>query len=92
MIGLFLALLELIRQRRIRAIQDRPFGPILIRLLDPTPLDRVEDIVDVPDDESADAPAPFAHALTADVAEEPEENELMLDAEFGTTEFVDDSK
>jgi len=39
MIGLFLALLELIRQRRVRAAQDRPFGPIVIILLDPTPLD-----------------------------------------------------
>ena len=38
MIGLFLALLELIRQRRVRASQDRPFGPIWIHLLDPTPL------------------------------------------------------
>jgi len=90
MIGLFLALLELIRQRRIRAIQDRPFGPILIRLLDPTPLDRVEDIVDVPDDESATAPSPFAHAVVADLVDEPEESDLLLDAEIGTTEFVDD--
>ncbi len=38
MIGLFLALLELIRQRRVRVSQDRPFGPILLYLLDPTPL------------------------------------------------------
>ncbi|HNQ21835.1 MAG TPA: segregation/condensation protein A [Phycisphaerae bacterium] len=38
MIGLFLALLELIRQRRIRVSQDRPFGTILIHLLDATPL------------------------------------------------------
>jgi len=90
MIGLFLALLELIRQRRIRAIQDRPFGPILIRLLDPTPLDRVEDIVDVPDDESATAPSPFAHAVVADLVDEPEESDLLLDAEIGTTEFVAD--
>ncbi|MEK6675060.1 MAG: segregation/condensation protein A [Planctomycetota bacterium] len=34
MIGMFLALLELIRQKRIRASQDSPFGPILIHLLD----------------------------------------------------------
>lgn len=90
MIGLFLALLELIRQRRIRAIQDRPFGPILIRLLDPTPLDRVEDIVDKLDAESTTAPAPFAYAVTADVVEEPEESDPLLAAEFGSTEFVDD--
>ena len=46
MIGLFLALLELIRQRRIRVSQDRPFGPILIHLLDRTPLDQIPDSVD----------------------------------------------
>lgn len=38
MIGLFLALLELIRQRRVRASQDRPFGTIWLHLLDPAPL------------------------------------------------------
>lgn len=43
MIGLFLALLELIRQRRIRVSQDRLFGEILIHLLDATPLTSVAD-------------------------------------------------
>jgi segregation and condensation protein A len=43
MIGLFLALLELIRQRRVRATQDRPFGPISLVLLDRTPLDEIPD-------------------------------------------------
>jgi len=38
MIGLFLALLELIRQKRVRAAQERPFSPILLQLLDATPL------------------------------------------------------
>lgn len=38
MIGLFLALLELIRQKRVRAGQERPFAPILLQLLDATPL------------------------------------------------------
>jgi len=90
MIGLFLALLELIRQRRIRAIQDRPFGPILIRLLDPTPLDRVDDVADEPDSESNTVPAPFAHAVMADVVAEPEESDPLSAAEFGSTEFVDD--
>ncbi len=36
MIGLFLALLELIRRRLIRAVQDHSFGPIIIVLLDPS--------------------------------------------------------
>jgi len=39
MIGLFLALLELIRQQRVRAQQERTFGAILVVLLDPTPLE-----------------------------------------------------
>ncbi len=38
MIGLFLALLELIRQKRVRAEQDRPFGTIFVHLLDATPI------------------------------------------------------
>jgi len=33
MIGLFLALLELIRRRHLRAVQDRPFGTIVLCLL-----------------------------------------------------------
>ena len=43
MIGLFLALLELIRQRRVRVMQDRPFGTILVTMLDRRPLDAVPD-------------------------------------------------
>lgn len=39
LIGLFLALLELIRQRRIRAVQEQPFGPISIHLLDAAPIE-----------------------------------------------------
>jgi segregation and condensation protein A len=39
LIGLFLALLELIRQRRIRAVQELPFGPISIHLLDAAPIE-----------------------------------------------------
>jgi len=80
MIGLFLALLELIRQRRIRAIQDRPFGPILIRLLDPTPLDRVDDVTDEPLDPSA-MPAPFAHAMEPDDADDSDEDDPLLGPE-----------
>lgn len=72
MIGLFLALLELIRQRRVRAMQDRPLGPILIRLLDPTPLDRVEE---APEEavETEVVPGPFAHAVQNDAIEIEEE-------------------
>ena len=38
MIGLFLALLELIRQRRVRAVQPAPFAAIELHLLDATPV------------------------------------------------------
>jgi segregation and condensation protein A len=54
MIGLFLALLELIRQKRVRACQEQPFGPISIQLLDPTPIT----VEDEPRDEPADS-TPF---------------------------------
>lgn len=46
MIGLFLALLELIRQKRVRIEQGDRFGPILVHLVDATPItdpDHVED-------------------------------------------------
>lgn len=39
LIGLFLALLEMIHQRRIRAEQEQPFGPIILHLIDSRPLD-----------------------------------------------------
>jgi segregation and condensation protein A len=39
LIGMFLALLELIRQRRVRAEQERPFGPIVLHLLDASPIE-----------------------------------------------------
>jgi len=53
MIGLFLALLELIRQHRVRATQERPFAPILLVLLDRNPLDN-EPEVDAEDVASAE--------------------------------------
>ena len=43
MIGLFLALLELIRQDRIRIDQEKQFGSIVIHLLDATPITTVMD-------------------------------------------------
>jgi segregation and condensation protein A len=38
MIGLFLALLELVRQRRIRAEQEAPLATIFVHLVDATPI------------------------------------------------------
>jgi segregation and condensation protein A len=43
-IGLFLSLLELVRQRRVRVEQDAPFGSIFIHLLDDTPIEEPERI------------------------------------------------
>lgn len=60
-IGLFLALLELIRQRRIRAEQPERFGPIEIVLLDASPIRAEEFTADestVPVGPAADAEAP----------------------------------
>jgi segregation and condensation protein A len=61
MIGLFLALLELIRQRRVRAVQERALGPIIIELLDAAPLDEVDEMDDAPADGGEPTVAPFAH-------------------------------
>jgi segregation and condensation protein A len=41
-VGMFLALLELIRRQRVRADQDRPFGQIYVFLLDSRPLSAPE--------------------------------------------------
>lgn len=38
MVGLFLALLELIRQRRVRIEQEGQFGAIMVHLIDATPI------------------------------------------------------
>lgn len=46
MIGLFLALLELIRRHRVRAVQERPFGVIILRLLEEQPVDDEAKIVE----------------------------------------------
>ena len=66
MIGLFLALLELIRQQRIRVSQDDPLGPILLHLIDGPPPDKpaedeatandVAELSDTPIDEPTDEP------------------------------------
>jgi len=75
MIGLFLALLELIRQERVRVEQAEPFGPIVIHLLDPTPITAVsEDAGPAGPEEDADedeyAHAPFEEHTPAGQADE----------------------
>ena len=44
LIGLFLAVLELVRQRRVRAVQTSPFAPIELHLLDASPISVNEDV------------------------------------------------
>jgi segregation and condensation protein A len=81
MIGLFLALLELIRQRRVRASQDRPFGVILLYLLDPTPLslepealnnnDGIEEAADVASESIEEASEIESEAEIDETSREP---------------------
>lgn len=80
LIGLFLALLELIRRRRIRVEQDRAFGTIVIFLLDASPVEGDFDRAFEPSAEEAeDAPLePEAveetdHAAADDVSALPED-------------------
>ena len=76
-IGLFLALLELIRQKRVRAEQEGLFGMIVIRLLDATPLLLVqEEAAVLPDEVRADSAG--AEEATEDRREEGEPDEELL--------------
>jgi hypothetical protein len=83
MIGLFLALLELIRQKRIRVEQSDRCGEIIVHLLDATPITATaDDELDVADEEPDEAEAfreeesPFeTEEETLIPAEEEEEDE-----------------
>lgn len=46
MVGLFLALLELIRQKRVRIQQEQVFGQITVHLLDATPITTISSVSD----------------------------------------------
>lgn len=70
MIGLFLALLELIRRHRIRVVQDRAFGPILLYLLDRRPLDHETDL----EEEGPQDQVPYDDTHRADGLEEPHDD------------------
>ena len=86
LIGLFLALLELIRQVRVRVEQVSPFGPILIHLLDATPITQVmmptdrAGAAETEADEDAEAPFEEEEAVGEgageDVFEDEEEEEF----------------
>ncbi|NOT02488.1 MAG: segregation/condensation protein A [Phycisphaerales bacterium] len=95
MIGLFLAMLELIRQRRIRVTQEVLFGPITIHLVDPTPLDEVVEGVSGSMDGSVDSnvAAPFGARFGASDGEDEsavEAGDAWGDAQNPTGDSVDD--
>lgn len=82
MIGLFLAMLELIRQKRVRAVQPAPFSPIELHLLSAEPIlvDEAKDyrsVLDAEDEPEEIASAPAEELLDetdideADIAECP---------------------
>ncbi|MBN1341078.1 MAG: segregation/condensation protein A [Phycisphaerae bacterium] len=60
-IGLFLALLELVRQHRVRVEQEAPFAPIIMHLQDATPID-----------EPIETPSPFASGEEGSAADRTE--------------------
>jgi len=70
MIGLFLALLELIRQRRVRIEQADSCGPILVHLIDATPITAVDDVKAGGDEDANDALDDAEDAALADVRED----------------------
>ncbi len=89
MIGLFLALLELIRQQRVRAAQDRPFAPIDIVMLDRTPLDAVSEFDHTEDEESSgETERPFSLSQIEDEPEEEAEDEALAAIEKKLDEFT----
>jgi len=72
MIGLFLALLELLRRQRIRASQDDPNGPILIYLLEVEPESDIGDPDADGDESSPLAVVAFAKRSAAEVLALPD--------------------
>lgn len=69
MIGLFLALLEMIRQRRIRAVQERAISSIMVELLDAAPLDAIDESDFEESLEEADRP--FSHHQQSETPHAP---------------------
>jgi segregation and condensation protein A len=71
-IGLFLALLELVRQRKIRADQETPASPIYVHLLDASPID---ESMEEESPAAAGGPDSFAEAETPEESSEQAEDE-----------------
>lgn len=88
MIGLFLALLELLRRQRIRASQDDPNGPILIYLLEVEPESDMDD-QDADEDESSPlAVVAFARRSAAEVLALPDSPATLAE---NPEEYADES-
>ena len=93
LIGLFLALLELIRQKRVQAVQGKEFGPIELQLLDATPIriNEDRDYASHPEDENgasgddddADTDAGVGTDADVDDAGEPEDVRSFTEPETG---------
>ncbi len=83
MVGLFLALLELIRQKRVRVDQPGVFSPIVVHLLDATPITTILE----PEEESINEVE-----YPAEPEEEPEPAAMTetTDGEFFDDEDADD--
>jgi len=88
MIGLFLALLELIRQARVRVDQSQTLGKIMVHLLDATPITELAVTEsDEEDGEDAFADAPFEEE--AEGAEE-ESQAVFVDEDLWDDQDEDD--
>lgn len=74
MIGLFLSLLELIRQKRVRADQEELFGQIVVHLIDATPITEI---------------SVLGISKTAEEAAHDEAAEAHADEQADTDEFDD---
>ncbi|MCB9850654.1 MAG: segregation/condensation protein A [Phycisphaerales bacterium] len=82
MIGLFLAMLELIRQKRVRAVQPGEFAPIELQLLNAEPIlvDETRDYRSVVDDDAdADGAADAEATVVVDETEAEESADVFDD-------------
>ena len=79
MVGLFLALLELVRQKRVLASQDVNYGDIHVHLNPDPPEPDEEDLSAAPDESpvAADGPAPVVE--TPDTSRAPDQQEPAHD-------------
>ncbi|MCO6437696.1 MAG: segregation/condensation protein A [Phycisphaerae bacterium] len=82
MIGLFLALLELIRRRRVRATQERHASPILLVLLDATPVEEPLEETPAEENESPTLPADLKEPESGAAPASAEDRETADQSEF----------